>query len=151
MVPGAEARGLVAPRMAVVKPSAFEPNQRIGGNLLRPVLTTSLPSQTMATTGPLSMSSSMSVYLNMCCWREQLTSDEALEERLLREVLVVGFEVLLGGRAHLHGNELEAVRISTMCELVSSLGIRTHGSRSERGWGQRVHAGSDVSPQGSMA
>jgi hypothetical protein len=33
-VPGAEARGLVAPRM------------------VRPVLTASLPSQTMATTGP---------------------------------------------------------------------------------------------------
>jgi hypothetical protein len=40
---------------------------------------------------------------------EVLTGNKALEERLLREVLVVGLKVLLGGRAELHGNQLEAV------------------------------------------
>lgn len=46
-------------------------------------------------------------------WR-QLTSDEALEEGLLREVLVVLLEVLLGRRAGLHSNKLEAVLVNIM-------------------------------------
>jgi hypothetical protein len=37
-----------------------------------------------------------------------LTGDEALEEALAGEVGVVLLEVLLAGRAQLHGNELEA-------------------------------------------
>lgn len=76
----------------------------------------------MATMGPLSMSSCMSANSTICFSRRQLTSNKALEERLLREVLVVVLEVLLGGRAHLHGNELEAVPISTMRLLTSVWG-----------------------------
>ena len=44
---------------------------------------------------------------------EWLTGDEALEERLVREVLVVLLEVLLGGRDHLDGNELVTEDISS--------------------------------------
>lgn len=47
MVPGAEAKGLVAPRRT------------------RPVLTASLPSQTIAQMGPLSMSRAVLVYLDL--------------------------------------------------------------------------------------
>jgi hypothetical protein len=50
MVPGAEASGLVAPSIAGVSTSEE------GGWVLRPVLTTSLPSQTMAMMGPEFMS-----------------------------------------------------------------------------------------------
>ena len=44
---------------------------------------------------------------------EWLTGDEALEERLVREVLVVLLEVLLGGRDHLDGDELVTKDISS--------------------------------------
>ena len=70
----------------------------------------------MATIGPLSMSNfdiSTLEYVR-CLQRGQLTGNEALEEGLLSEVLVVLLEVLLGGGAGLHGNELEAVLVNIM-------------------------------------
>lgn len=55
MVPGAEARGLVAPRMAEFV-SDRRKERGMGDCLPRPVLTASRPSQTMAQMGPESMS-----------------------------------------------------------------------------------------------
>ena len=59
MVPGADARGLVAPRRAVRGRSVLVRNiyDSISEfNSLRPVLTASRPSHTMAQMGPLSIS-----------------------------------------------------------------------------------------------
>ena len=107
MVPGAEARGLVAPRRT------------------RPVLTASRPSQTMAQMGPEFMSGALSAWICFafsCCsagsWRGRQgllesgvsvrTGDQTGEEGLASEISVVLLEVLLAGSAELDGSELEA-------------------------------------------
>lgn len=54
MVPGAEARGLVAPRMTEVVRTGSR--TKLLEYIPRPVLTTSLPSQTIAQMGPEDMS-----------------------------------------------------------------------------------------------
>ena len=92
MVPGAEARGLVAPRR------------------VRPVLTASRPSQTMAQMGPLSMSEEyVSQHVYLWDFDGKRTGDEAVEERLVLQVGIVGLEVLLAGSNELDGSELVAV------------------------------------------
>lgn len=108
MVPGCEASGLVAPRMA------------------RPVLTASRPCQTIAQTGPLPMSgcgASVSVRSlrpravpgRACRVRGGVcgsrTGDEALEEGLVFQVRVVLLEVLLGRGDELDGRQLEAASV----------------------------------------
>jgi hypothetical protein len=62
MVPGAEARGLVAPRRAGVLLAGLWSGEGVG-DILRPVLTASRPSQTMAQIGP--------EFMSRCCqWVE---------------------------------------------------------------------------------
>lgn len=90
MVPGAEARGLVAPRMT------------------RPVLTASRPSQTMAATGPEPMSGAMSAGVGLWDSCAARTGNEGREEGLVAQVGIVLLEVLLGGSDKLDGSELEA-------------------------------------------
>ena len=69
-------------------------------HVLRPVLTASRPSQTMAQMGPLNMSVEevsrcAPAYVTHIGNLGQLrTGDEALVERLVREILVVRLEVL---------------------------------------------------------
>ena len=98
MVPGAEASGFVAP------------------SSVRPVLTTSRPSQTIAQTGPLAMSVVLSQpsVLQLSSHRTQRTGNETLEEGLVAQVGVVLLEVLLGGRDELDGRQLEAVMLSAI-------------------------------------
>ena len=91
IVPGWEARGLVAP------------------SSMRPVLTTSRPSHTMAQTGPLAMSVSGSVRVNFSQALAIRTCDETLKEWLVAQVGVVLLKVLLGWRHELDGGEFEAV------------------------------------------
>jgi len=78
----------------------------------RPVLTAERPSQTMAQMGPLSISGN-GYYSRICKYSILLnpkrTSDEALVERLVRQILVVLLEMLLRGRDQLHRCELVPV------------------------------------------
>jgi hypothetical protein len=107
MVPGAEARGLVAPRME------------------RPVLTASRPSQTMAQMGPEFMSVQCLVSTYPFQWWDSQkglrrliwgfwkrwgcrTGDQSGEEGLAGKVGVVLLEVLLSGADELDGSKLEA-------------------------------------------
>jgi hypothetical protein len=62
MVPGAEASGLVAPRRARGELSDMFAKEEGWAGLLRPVLTASRPSQTMAQIGPEFMSIGCQIY-----------------------------------------------------------------------------------------
>lgn len=88
--------------------------------VLRPVLTASRPSQTMAQMGPLSMSGNIPVSKNVASlkvdmwsssrggFRQRLTCNEALEKGLVGKIFVVFLQVLLGGRRQLDGGEFIA-------------------------------------------
>lgn len=82
-------------------------------NVLRPVLTASRPSQTMATMGPLNMSAfNQQVALldiRIATVVERLTGNETGEERLLGEVGIVLLEELTRRRDQLQSGELEAI------------------------------------------
>ena len=95
IVPGADARGFVAPRRT------------------RPVLTTSLPSHTMAQTGPLAISypiTSVQGGYKTIAKLQVRTADETLEEGLVAQVLVMLLEMLLRCCHELDSDELVSVR-----------------------------------------
>ncbi len=83
-------------------------------DVLRPVLTASRPSQTIAQMGPLSMSmEGISGFRRAKCPRH--TSNEAFVEGLICEILVVLLEVLFRRGYKLHSRELVTFhRISVM-------------------------------------
>lgn len=86
--------------------------QSTDDNVLRPVLTASRPSQTMATMGPLNMSESISigsVRHRKARVVERLTGNETGEERLLGEIGIVLLEELTRRRDQLQSGELEAM------------------------------------------
>lgn len=125
MVPGLEASGFVAPRMTIIMKHQYclllarELDMKVG-DIPRPVLTASRPSQTIAQIGPLNMSTiivsaSLTVCnlqcVVICGWRR--TCDEALEKRLVGQIFIVLLEVLLGGSDELDCSKLVPVnRIS---------------------------------------
>ena len=76
---------------------------------MRPVLTTSRPSHTMAQTGPLAMSVSGSVRVNFSQALATRTGDETLKEWLVAQVGVVLLKMVLGWRHELDGREFETV------------------------------------------
>lgn len=82
-----------------------------------------------------------------------LTGDETGVEGLASKVLVVLLKVLLGGRGEFQGSELEA---KTVLDLSIFMGNKnsqslTHVARSEKGWGQRVHAIDNISHLKSLS
>ena len=100
-------------------------------SILRPVLTASRPSQTIATIGPLNMSTDhQRLPSTLDPMASQRTSDEALEEGLIAQVFVMFFQMLLGGGDHFDGGELVATgyvsRLIPFCVIGDRL---THASR----------------------
>lgn len=116
MVPGADAKGLVAPRRAF-KVSHEDPFPSLFRwcNILRPVFTASRPSQTIAQMGPLSIStlgvSTSGSYAKRefpYC-RRYRTGNEAFVEGLVRQILVVLLEVLFGWCDELYSCQFVAI------------------------------------------
>ena len=78
----------------------------------RPVLAASRPSHTMATMGPLFMSTACQGSGRNWWGAAMPTLNESGEEGLILEVLVVLLEVRLAGRGHLQGDQLVPALVS---------------------------------------
>lgn len=73
--------------------------------------------------GPLSMSVAMLAFVFFSSIGAFRTGDEALEERLVGEILVVLLEVLLGGGGHLQGDELVATLLETLDDVANKAAL----------------------------